>query len=107
MSTTSGPIVPGSTGMSQLLLPTVRVPVLFLALVLASMVEPSNLAASFVGIPSHCAPQDSPTLATCPAYRRSSAVLPDLKTYGAAWSRRRARLSSRPRTASTSKIGGD
>src|SRR4029450_9195093 len=39
MSTTSGPTVPGRIGKSQLLLPTVSVPVLFL--VLASMVEPS------------------------------------------------------------------
>src|SRR5215510_7875491 len=82
MSTTSGPIVPGWTGRSQLLLPTVSVLVLFLALVLASMVEPSSWPRAvrvetfwpgrrdagsgvgkfrplFVRIPSKCALQDS------------------------------------------------
>ena len=73
--------------MSQLLLPTVSVPVLFLALVLASMVEPSNwpravrvetfwpggidagsgvvASGRFLRIPSKCALQDSGT--SCPA----------------------------------------
>src|SRR4249920_709146 len=107
MSTTSGPIVPGSTGMSQLLLPTVRVPVLFLALVLASMGRVLELAASVVGIPFKCALQDSPMLAIRPAYRGLGVFLPGIKNYEAVWSRSRARLSSRPRTASTSNIGGD
>ena len=59
----------------------------------------------FVRIPFKCALQDSgyygrdivAVLPFCPVY----------KFYEAAWSRRRARLSSRPRTASTSNIGGD
>src|SRR6187397_1796618 len=80
MSTTSGPIVPGNTGMSQLLLPTVRVPVLFLALVLASMGRVLELAASFVGIPFKCALQDSPMLALRPGYTGLAAFLPDRKT---------------------------
>src|SRR4029078_2666603 len=107
MSTPSGPIVPGNTGMSQLLLPTVREPALFLALDVASLGRVLELAASFVGIPSKCAPQDSPMLAVVPAYRVIAGLLPVMKNYEAAWSRSRARLSSRPSTARTSNIGGD